>query len=232
MRIPIRRGDVTDVDLKIALGAEKKNGKKAGFRPCLVVQNDGGNKVSDRTIIVPLTDVVQFKELPVQVLVPAEHLNFAWSKHSVAECGHVRAIDGDARIKRRRGRASDQVMVQVDEALHASLDLLKLNTLSPRAVRTIKQFEEELGMTQTTIILADDGRHVSVGRATEPSEPEIISSAQGLVALGLGGWLVRMSGPYYSPSEPVTLTMLRELASPARSFEEAEAKFLSLRGGR
>ncbi len=123
-------------------------------------------------------------------------------------------------------------MVQVDEALRASLDLLEPNVLSLRAIRTIKQFEEELGMTQTTIILTDDGRHVSIGRATEPSESEIASSARGLIALGLGGWLVRMSGPYYSPSEPVTLTILREIASPAKSFEEAEAAFRSLRGSR
>src|SRR4051794_32951476 len=99
--LAIRRGDVVRVDLRGAEGVEKQK-----VRPCVVVQNDVGNAVSPMTIVAPLTDTAQFKNLPVQLLVRAEKFGTAGaspdfglqSKDGVVECGHLRAIDRDHRV--------------------------------------------------------------------------------------------------------------------------------------
>jgi mRNA interferase MazF len=121
MKTEVKRGDIIVVDLEGAVGVEKKNDQTSGVRPCLVVQNDVGNKHSPMTIIVPLTDAGQFKGLPVQVEVSAAELGFAGSKDSVIECGHIRTIDGDARVRENLGRVDP--MERVDAALAVSLGL-------------------------------------------------------------------------------------------------------------
>jgi hypothetical protein len=59
------------------------------------------------------------------------------------------------------------------------------------------------------IVLGEDGRHVSLGRA-EPSEAEIASASDALAAQGLTGWLARMQGEYYSRRK-VTLEPLQRI---------------------
>jgi len=48
------------------------------------------------------------------------------------------------------------------------------------------------------IILAQDGRHVTMGRAAPPSEAEVEAAATALAAQGLAGWLVTLDGNYWS----------------------------------
>jgi mRNA interferase MazF len=120
-RLALLRGDVVYVDLRGAVGSEKQ-----GTRPCVVVQNNGGNRGSPLTIIVPLTDSDhQGKRYPQQVLVSASELG-PGGKDSVIECGLVREIDRDGRIDIRRGvwcHLDDEIMRRVDAALRASLEL-------------------------------------------------------------------------------------------------------------
>ncbi len=115
--LEIKRGDVVWVDLRGAEGAEKM-----GERPCIVVQNDGGNRGSPLTIVVPLTDAAAFKGYPQQVQIAREHLG-PMGKDSVAECGHIRSIDRDARISRVISQLPTVMMQQIDGALKASLGL-------------------------------------------------------------------------------------------------------------
>jgi mRNA interferase MazF len=49
--LKITRGDVVYVDLSGSVGHEKQ-----GERPCLVIQNDKGNRHSPLTIVAPITD--------------------------------------------------------------------------------------------------------------------------------------------------------------------------------
>jgi len=44
------------------------------------------------------------------------------------------------------------------------------------------------------IILAQHGRHVTMGRAALPSEPEVETPAAAWVAQGLAGWLATLDG--------------------------------------
>lgn len=48
------------------------------------------------------------------------------------------------------------------------------------------------------IILAQDGRHVTMGRAAPPSAAEVEGAATALAAQGLAGWLATLDGNYWS----------------------------------
>ena len=119
-KLPLVRGDVVYVDLSGAAGNEKQ-----GRRPCVVVGNDGGNRVSPLTIVAPITDSGQYKGYPMQVLISAADLG-PGAKDSIIECGHLRTIDRDVRIDHGTGvwrHLSDEIMGRVDDALRASLGL-------------------------------------------------------------------------------------------------------------
>ena len=54
------------------------------------------------------------------------------------------------------------------------------------------------GVERRWIILAPDGRHVTMGRAAPPSDAEVEAAAAALVAQGLAGWLATLDGNYWS----------------------------------
>jgi len=79
-------------------------------------------------------------------------------------------------------------------------------------------------METRTIILSDDGRHVTLGRHSEPSDTEVAASGASLAALGVGGWLCTLTGTYYGRRK-VTLACIREVAASRADFATAEAAF-------
>jgi hypothetical protein len=86
-------------------------------------------------------------------------------------------------------------------------------------------------VTETrTIILGDDGRHVTIGRHSEPSEAEVATAGAALAAQGMGGWLCTLTGTYYGKRK-VTLACIREVAVPRHDFAAAEAAFHAARKG-
>jgi hypothetical protein len=87
---------------------------------------------------------------------------------------------------------------------------------------------EASGLEARWIILGTDGRHVTLGRHTDPSPEEVQKAEAGLAAQGLTGWLAVMKGGYYSRQEP-SLMMVRPLCDPQRPFAEAVAAFLTAR---
>jgi len=48
------------------------------------------------------------------------------------------------------------------------------------------------------IILAQDGRHLTLGRAAPPSAEEVAAASKALAAQGLGGWLATLDGDCWS----------------------------------
>ena len=64
------------------------------------------------------------------------------------------------------------------------------------------------------IILAQDGRHVTMGRAAPPSETEVEAAAAALVAQGLAGWLATLDGNDWSRRR-VSLAPLQMLGGGA-----------------
>ena len=107
----------------VVLRGLKNNDMTSNARPCVVVQNNAGNKVSPMTIVAPLTDKRQFKGLPIQVEVSASELQFSGIKDPVVECGHLRTIDRDLRIRARLGTLDLTAMERVDKALAISIGL-------------------------------------------------------------------------------------------------------------
>ncbi len=83
---------------------------------------------------------------------------------------------------------------------------------------------EQPNLETRWIVLGTDGRHVTLGRHTDPTQEEVAAAESGLAAQGLAGWLVLMKGGYYVQGKP-SLMMVRPLANPARPFEEAAADF-------
>ena len=80
------------------------------------------------------------------------------------------------------------------------------------------------------IIVAEDGRHVTLGRDTDPSDEEVARAGEGLRAQGLGGWLAVLEGSYYRPQDALTLLMVRTVApSAGPSWEDAKTAFLDIR---
>ena len=67
------------------------------------------------------------------------------------------------------------------------------------------------------IILVQDGRHVTVGRAAPPSDAQIAAAAAALTAQGLAGWLATLDGNYWwhrcvTPA-PVQILAIRSIVN-------------------
>jgi hypothetical protein len=74
---------------------------------------------------------------------------------------------------------------------------------------------ERAALETRWIVLGTDGRHVTMGRHSDPSPEEVEQAERGLAV---------MKGGYYVRRKP-SLMMVRPLANPARPFEEAAAEF-------
>ena len=110
----IKKGDILLADLGGTIGSEQ-----AGVRPCLVVQNDVGNKHSPTTIVAPLTSKMKKNTQPTHVEIGER---FGLTEYSVALLEQLRTIDRE-RIICYVGRADKKTMSLVDTALRVSLDL-------------------------------------------------------------------------------------------------------------
>jgi mRNA interferase MazF len=112
---PPRRGEVYLMDFAPATGHEM-----TGIHPCVIVQNDLGNRHSGVTIVVAVTSSLRAIALPVGVLIPAGEGGLAHD--SVAHCGHLYTVD-KLRLHRLLGSLSGARLAEIDRALIQSLDL-------------------------------------------------------------------------------------------------------------
>ncbi|MCH7575532.1 MAG: type II toxin-antitoxin system PemK/MazF family toxin [Candidatus Marinimicrobia bacterium] len=112
----ILRGDVVRVELNPIRGSEQTG----DARPCVIVQNDTGNRHSNTTIIVPLTDAAHKQAYPFQILVPKGEGGLV--KSSIAKCEQIRVISID-RIKTRIGTLQPETITRLNAALKSSLGL-------------------------------------------------------------------------------------------------------------
>jgi hypothetical protein len=72
------------------------------------------------------------------------------------------------------------------------------------------------------VVLGKDGRFVTLGRHSDPSEDEIGAAEASLRAQGLAGWLAIMEGnPHLGPAP--RLLQVRPLASPESCFDHTAA---------
>lgn len=116
MEADLKRGDVVWVNLNPVIGSE--TGKA---RPCVIIQNDVGNKYSPVTIVAVITSQKRLSQkYPVDVWVGkgAGGLDVP----GVILCDQIRTVD-KRRITKRLGRFSAPVMKEVDKAIKTSLAL-------------------------------------------------------------------------------------------------------------
>jgi hypothetical protein len=64
------------------------------------------------------------------------------------------------------------------------------------------------------IVLGQDGRHVTLGRAAPPSAEEITAAGDALARQGLAGWLATLDGDYWGRGR-VTLAPVQIIGMPA-----------------
>lgn len=113
----LKRGEIVLVDLNPAQGAEKRK-----TRPCLIIQNDVGNKFSPLTIIAVITGQKEIKKkFPTDVWI--EKGKEGLEHPSIIQCDQIRTID-KRRIIKKIGAVDVSIMKEVDGALRISLDLL------------------------------------------------------------------------------------------------------------
>lgn len=89
-----------------------------------MIQNDLSNRLSDITIVAPITSTVRFPLNPVHVLLAAVK-NTGLSVASVAVFNQIRAVDR-MRLIRRLGAADEETMERANEAIQISLGLVRL----------------------------------------------------------------------------------------------------------
>lgn len=111
----IRRFDIVEVMLPEGTGSEQ-----AKKRPCIVVQNDVGNKFSPTTIVMPLTHVIKNTYLPTHTLIAKEDAT-GLRVASMLEGEQNRVID-KSRITRKLGRiTSVDTKIEVVKVCFANL---------------------------------------------------------------------------------------------------------------
>jgi mRNA interferase MazF len=110
------RGMVVAVSLDPVVGHEQGR-----TRPCVVIQNDVGNRFASTTIVVPLTDAAHVRTpSPIYILVTKG--DGGTVKDSYILCDQIRTVD-QRRFKTVYGALSPEAMKNVDAALVVSLGL-------------------------------------------------------------------------------------------------------------
>lgn len=109
----IKRGDIYYVRLK-----KTGNHIQDGIRPCLVIQNDKGNKYSPNTIVAPITTAIKNK-LATHVSIP-----YGRAIRGTILCEAVVTVSKDSILKNRKSdHLSEETMSKVDKALKISVGL-------------------------------------------------------------------------------------------------------------
>jgi mRNA interferase MazF len=88
----------------------------------LIIQNDVSNRLSDITIMAPITSTVRFPLSPVHVLIAAGPVT-GLTVTSVAVFNQIRAVDR-MRLMKRLGAVDRGTLELVDEAIRISLGLI------------------------------------------------------------------------------------------------------------
>jgi hypothetical protein len=87
--------------------------------------------------------------------------------------------------------------------------------------------QEDGSSDRRWVIVSEDGRYTTIGRASDPTDGQIRDAEDALRRQGLAGWLAVMSGSAYGTVVP-SLMVVRPLASPTKSWDEVSAACLAL----
>ena len=111
----IQRGDIFLINLEPVKGSEQ-----GGVRPCLIIQNDYGNKFSPLTIIAPITSKKFSKNYSTNVFISEDESGL--DKDSTILMNQIKSID-KRRLIKKLGSLDLFTMKKVDMTLKISLGL-------------------------------------------------------------------------------------------------------------
>ena len=111
----IKIGIIFLINLKPVKGSEQ-----GGTRPCLIIQNNLGNKYSPTTIIAPITSKKFSREFPTNISLLKEDSNLG--RDSIILLNQIATVD-KRRIVKKLGFLNEGIMKRVDLAIKISLDL-------------------------------------------------------------------------------------------------------------
>ena len=112
----LKRGDVVLCNL-----GEGKGSEQSGVRPCVVIQNDIGNRYSPTIIVATITSSTSKAKLPTHIEINERS---GLDKPSIVLCEQIRTIDKQ-RVVGFLGTTPKQVRKKIDEALITSLEIYK-----------------------------------------------------------------------------------------------------------
>jgi mRNA interferase MazF len=110
----IKRGEIYYADLSPIKGSEQ-----GGVRPCLIIQNDVGNKFSPCTIVAIITTRTTKAKLPTQLWLPT---SCGLPRNSMVECEQIRTID-KKRLSEKCGEVDFATMREIDKCLKISVGI-------------------------------------------------------------------------------------------------------------
>lgn len=113
----VKRGDIYYVDLNDTVGREE-----SGVRPCLVIQNNKGNKHSPTTIIAPVSSRMEYIALPVHKVINCQSSGLTTASMVFLE--QIRVID-KSRLLSKIGYIPLYMMDDIDRAIKVSVGLDK-----------------------------------------------------------------------------------------------------------
>lgn len=111
----INKGDIVIVRLDGSIRSVQ-----GGTRPCVVIQNNVGNRHSTTTIVAPLTSKVNKTPLPTHVKIPSGQAGLSMDSLVLAE--QIRTID-KCDVQFIIGKLSGYFQALVDRAVRISLAL-------------------------------------------------------------------------------------------------------------
>lgn len=112
--LEIKRGDIFMVDLSPGLSSEYQ-----GIRPCLVIQNNFGNKHSTTITIIPLTSVSK-RSLPTHIRIGAGE--FGLEKDSTICAEGIRTVD-KMRFRQKLGSVDANTLLKIENAILINLGM-------------------------------------------------------------------------------------------------------------
>jgi mRNA interferase MazF len=112
MKKEIKRGQIYYCDLSPVVGSEQ-----GGYRPCLIIQNDVGNKYSPTTIVAIITSRETKAKLPTHYWIESN-----LPLPSMVELEQIRTIDKQ-RLKEYIDELDSEQMKGIERALKISLGL-------------------------------------------------------------------------------------------------------------
>ena len=111
-----KRGEIYLTSLDPTVGSEIRK-----TRPAHVIQNNTSNRLTNTTIVAPITSTVRFPLNPVHALLVADSTT-GLSVPSVALLNQIRVVDRQ-RLVTRMGSVDSNTLRQVEAAIKISLDV-------------------------------------------------------------------------------------------------------------